>query len=43
MQHQRIVISKFGGPEVLQHVEMGSLDSQAGEVVIRVRDVGVFA
>ncbi|MCK5246846.1 zinc-binding dehydrogenase, partial [Candidatus Bipolaricaulota bacterium] len=43
MKHQRIVVSKVGGPEVLEFVEAYCPEPQAGEVRIRVQAAGVSA
>jgi len=43
MKHQRIVVSKVGGPEVLEFVEADCPEPQAGEVRIRVQAAGVSA
>jgi NADPH:quinone reductase len=43
MKHQRIVVSKVGGPEVLKFVEADCPEPRAGEVRIRVQAAGVSA
>lgn len=43
MKHHRIVVSKVGGPEVLEFVETDCPEPQAGEVRVRVQAAGVSA
>ncbi|MFC2095117.1 zinc-binding dehydrogenase [Candidatus Bipolaricaulota bacterium] len=43
MKHHRIVVTKIGGPEVLEFVEADCPDPQAGEVRVKVLVAGVSA
>lgn len=43
MKHRRIVVSKIGGPEVLEFVEADCPEPEAGEVRVRVEAAGVSA
>jgi NADPH2:quinone reductase len=43
MKYRRIIVSRHGGPEVLQVVEEGLPEPQPGEVRVRVLAAGVSA
>ena len=43
MKHHRVVVSKIGGPEVLEFVEADCPEPQAGEVRVNVQAAGVSA
>jgi len=43
LKHHRIVVSRHGGPEVLEFVEADCPEPQAGEVRVRVEAAGVSA
>ena len=43
MKHHRIVVSKIGGPEVLEFVEADCPEPRAGEVRVRIEAAGVSA